>query len=182
MWIKLGSFQIQPGEFAKIALLCFFAYYLVRKREVLSLASKRFLGIDFPRGRDLGPVVAVWIFSMLVLIFEKDQISIFIDARVAPGIVKQHQREQTGCFRGRRCHQRSHQPAETDCLHTKIGSHERTGSRRSVAFIEDEIDYGQYCLQPFVKVGRGRHHVWNARIVDFAFRPDEPLRHRRHRH
>ena len=72
LWIKLGPFQIQPGEFAKIALLCFFAYYLVRKREVLSLASKRFLGIDFPRGRDLGPVVAVWIFSMLVLIFEKD--------------------------------------------------------------------------------------------------------------
>ena len=34
----------------------FFAYYLVRKREVLSLASRRFLGIDFPRGRDLGPV------------------------------------------------------------------------------------------------------------------------------
>ena len=117
-----------------------------------------------------------------ILIFEKDEISIFIHARVAPGIVKKHQREETGRFRGRRCHQHSHQPAETDCLHTKIGSHERTGSRRSVAFIEDEIDYGQYCVQPLVKVCRGRHHVWNARIVDFAFRPDEPLRHRRHWH
>jgi len=50
----------------------FFAYYLVRKREVLSLASKRFLGIDFPRGRDLGPVVTVWLLSLLVLVFEKD--------------------------------------------------------------------------------------------------------------
>ena len=40
LWIKFGSaFSIQPGEFAKIALLVFFAYYLVRKREVLSLAS-----------------------------------------------------------------------------------------------------------------------------------------------
>jgi cell division protein FtsW (lipid II flippase) len=72
LWIKIGSFSIQPGEFAKIALVSFFAYYLVRKREVLSLASKRFLGIDFPRGRDLGPVVTVWALSLLVLVFEKD--------------------------------------------------------------------------------------------------------------
>ncbi|GLY99215.1 FtsW/RodA/SpoVE family cell cycle protein [Actinoplanes sp. NBRC 103695] len=72
LWIRIGGFSIQPGEFAKLALVSFFAYYLVRKREVLSLASKRFLGIDFPRGRDLGPVVTVWLLSLLVLVFEKD--------------------------------------------------------------------------------------------------------------
>ena len=72
LWIRAGGFSIQPGEFAKLALLVFFAYYLVRKREVLSLASRRFLGVDFPRGRDLGPVVVVWLISLLVLVFEKD--------------------------------------------------------------------------------------------------------------
>src|SRR5262249_44575733 len=73
LWIKFGSFfAIQPGEFAKVLLLVFFAYYLVRKREVLSLASKRFLGIDLPRGRDLGPVVTVWLLSLMVLVLEKD--------------------------------------------------------------------------------------------------------------
>ncbi|WP_344167749.1 FtsW/RodA/SpoVE family cell cycle protein [Pilimelia columellifera] len=72
LWIIVGGFTIQPGEFAKLALLSFFAYYLVRKREVLSLASRRFLGIDFPRGRDLGPVLVVWLVSLLVLVFEKD--------------------------------------------------------------------------------------------------------------
>nr|WP_245669854.1 FtsW/RodA/SpoVE family cell cycle protein [Micromonospora mirobrigensis] len=72
LWIRFGGFQIQPGEFAKLALLAFFAYYLVRKREVLSLASRRVLGIDFPRGRDLGPVLVVWLISILVLVFEKD--------------------------------------------------------------------------------------------------------------
>ena len=72
LWIRIGGFSIQPGEFAKLALLVFFAYYLVRKREVLSLASRRFLGIDFPRGRDLGPVLVVWLLSLLVLVFEKD--------------------------------------------------------------------------------------------------------------
>ena len=39
---------------------------------MLSLASRRFLGIDFPRGRDLGPVLVVWAMSLLVLVFEKD--------------------------------------------------------------------------------------------------------------
>jgi cell division protein FtsW (lipid II flippase) len=77
LWIKVGPednpyFSIQPGEFAKILLLSFFAYYLVRKREVLSLASRRVLGIDFPRGRDLGPVLVVWLLSLMVLVFEKD--------------------------------------------------------------------------------------------------------------
>jgi len=72
LWVMIGGFSIQPGEFAKLALLVFFAYYLVRKREVLSLASRRFLGVDFPRGRDLGPVVGVWLVSLLVLVFEKD--------------------------------------------------------------------------------------------------------------
>ncbi|MEU7616232.1 FtsW/RodA/SpoVE family cell cycle protein [Micromonospora rifamycinica] len=72
LWIRVGGFSIQPGEFAKLALLVFFAYYLVRKREVLSLASRRVLGIDFPRGRDLGPVLGVWLISLLVLVFEKD--------------------------------------------------------------------------------------------------------------
>jgi cell division protein FtsW (lipid II flippase) len=72
LWILIGGFSIQPGEFAKLALLSFFAYYLVRKREVLSLASKRIVGIDFPRGRDLGPVLVVWLLSLMVLVFEKD--------------------------------------------------------------------------------------------------------------
>ncbi|RKR89201.1 cell elongation-specific peptidoglycan biosynthesis regulator RodA [Micromonospora pisi] len=72
LWIMIGGFSIQPGEFAKLALLVFFAYYLVRKREVLSLASRRFLGVDFPRGRDLGPVIGVWLVSLMVLVFEKD--------------------------------------------------------------------------------------------------------------
>ncbi|HEX6500970.1 MAG TPA: FtsW/RodA/SpoVE family cell cycle protein [Micromonosporaceae bacterium] len=72
LWIRIGGFQVQPGEFAKLALLTFFAYYLVRKREVLSLASRRVLGIDFPRGRDLGPVLVVWALSLAVLVLEKD--------------------------------------------------------------------------------------------------------------
>jgi cell division protein FtsW (lipid II flippase) len=72
LWIRFGGFSIQPGEFAKLALILFFAYYLVRKREVLAFASRRVLGVWVPRGRDLGPVLAVWLASMLVLAGQKD--------------------------------------------------------------------------------------------------------------
>jgi hypothetical protein len=49
--IKLGSFTIQPEEFAKLALAAAFAGFLVAKRDVLALAGRRVLGIDLPRAR-----------------------------------------------------------------------------------------------------------------------------------
>jgi cell division protein FtsW (lipid II flippase) len=72
IWIRVAGFSIQPGEFAKLALMVFFAAFLVQKRDVLSLASRRFLAIDLPRGRDLGPVLVAWLVSVLVLVGEKD--------------------------------------------------------------------------------------------------------------
>ncbi|MFI6324690.1 FtsW/RodA/SpoVE family cell cycle protein [Nonomuraea sp. NPDC050556] len=72
IWIRLGGFSIQPGEFAKLALVVFFAGYLVAKRDVLALAGRRLLFIDLPRARDLGPVLIVWVVSLGVLVFEKD--------------------------------------------------------------------------------------------------------------
>jgi cell division protein FtsW (lipid II flippase) len=70
--IALGGFTIQPEEFAKLALAVFFAGYLVAKRDALALAGRRFLGVDLPRGRDMGPILVLWAISLLVLIFESD--------------------------------------------------------------------------------------------------------------
>ncbi len=72
VWILFGSFSIEPGEFARLALAAFFAGYLVAKRDVLALAGRRVLGIDLPRARDLGPVLIAWGASLLILIFETD--------------------------------------------------------------------------------------------------------------
>ncbi|HEX8971188.1 FtsW/RodA/SpoVE family cell cycle protein [Oryzihumus sp.] len=72
IWIGLGPFSFQPGEVAKITLTVFFAGYLVQTRDVLSLVGKRFLGIAFPRPRDLGPILIAWLVSVLVLVFERD--------------------------------------------------------------------------------------------------------------
>ncbi|MDQ6650218.1 MAG: FtsW/RodA/SpoVE family cell cycle protein [Actinomycetota bacterium] len=72
LWIRVGGFSVQPSEIAKIALVVFFADYFTRKRDVLSLATRRLAGLDLPRGRDLGPVALAWLASLLVLVQEKD--------------------------------------------------------------------------------------------------------------
>jgi cell division protein FtsW (lipid II flippase) len=70
--VGIGGFTIQPEQFGELALAVFFAGYLVAKRDVLALAGRRFLGIDLPRARDLGPVLIAWGVSLLVLFAESD--------------------------------------------------------------------------------------------------------------
>ncbi|MEU9951066.1 MULTISPECIES: FtsW/RodA/SpoVE family cell cycle protein [unclassified Streptomyces] len=72
IWISLGPFSIQPGEFAKILIAIFFSGYLMVKRDALALASRRFMGMYLPRGRDLGPIITIWALSILILVFETD--------------------------------------------------------------------------------------------------------------
>lgn len=73
IWITIpGVGSLQPGEFAKIIIAIFFAGYLMVKRDALALASRRFMGIYLPRGRDLGPILVIWALSILILVFETD--------------------------------------------------------------------------------------------------------------
>lgn len=72
VWIQIGTLTFQPGEIAKIALAIFFAGYLVQRRESLSMVGRKFLGMRLPRGRDLGPLLVVWLLSMAVIVFQRD--------------------------------------------------------------------------------------------------------------
>jgi cell division protein FtsW (lipid II flippase) len=72
LWVRIGPMTVQPSEVAKILLMLFFASYLVAKRDVLSLASTRVLGVDLPRARDLGPILLAWAASIAVLVRERD--------------------------------------------------------------------------------------------------------------
>jgi cell division protein FtsW (lipid II flippase) len=72
IWLRIGIFSIQPGEFAKILLLVFFAAFLVSKRDLFTAAGRRVAGVDLPRARDLGPILVAWAVSVGVLVFEKD--------------------------------------------------------------------------------------------------------------
>ncbi|WP_336644745.1 FtsW/RodA/SpoVE family cell cycle protein [Microbacterium sp. USHLN186] len=73
VWVSLGGFvSFQPGELAKICLAIFFAGYLVRTRESLTSVGKRFLGLTWPRMRELGPVLVVWLLSLLIIVTQRD--------------------------------------------------------------------------------------------------------------
>jgi len=72
IWVSAGGLSFQPGEIAKILLALFFAGYLAAKRDALAVAGRRFVGVDLPRGRDLGPILAAWAVSLGVLVLERD--------------------------------------------------------------------------------------------------------------
>jgi cell division protein FtsW (lipid II flippase) len=72
VWIRIGPFSFQPGELAKITMALFFAGYLVTARDSLSIVGRKFLGMTFPRARDLGPILIVWGAAMSVLVFQRD--------------------------------------------------------------------------------------------------------------
>jgi cell division protein FtsW (lipid II flippase) len=72
IWVVLFGFSFQPGEAAKVCLAIFFSGYLVVKRDALALAGRRIIGIDLPRGRDLGPILACWLISVGILVFQRD--------------------------------------------------------------------------------------------------------------
>jgi cell division protein FtsW (lipid II flippase) len=62
LWIHVGPLQLQPGELSKIFLIVFLAGYLREKREVLAQG----------RLKDLGPLLAIWAATMLVLVATND--------------------------------------------------------------------------------------------------------------
>ncbi|WP_225860967.1 FtsW/RodA/SpoVE family cell cycle protein [Streptomyces triticiradicis] len=75
IWIRIAGFSIQPGEFAKVLLAVFFAGYLAANRNALAHSGRqiwRFRRLQLPTGRVLGPIVAIWLLSVLVLVLERD--------------------------------------------------------------------------------------------------------------
>ena len=72
VWVSLGFFSFQPGELAKIALAIFFAGSLVRTRESLTSVGTRFLGITWPRARELGPILVIWLISLGIIVMQRD--------------------------------------------------------------------------------------------------------------
>ncbi|MBD0422417.1 FtsW/RodA/SpoVE family cell cycle protein [Streptomyces sp. NPDC052309] len=72
IWIRVAGFSIQPGEFAKVLLAVFFAAYLAANRSALAYAGRQVWRLQLPTGRVLGPIVAVWLVSVGVLVLERD--------------------------------------------------------------------------------------------------------------
>ncbi|WP_211882867.1 FtsW/RodA/SpoVE family cell cycle protein [Pseudarthrobacter albicanus] len=72
VWIRLGPLQFQPGEIVKITLAVFFAGYLSANRDLILLAGRKIGPLQFPRVKDMGPMVTAWAASVGVLVFQHD--------------------------------------------------------------------------------------------------------------
>jgi cell division protein FtsW (lipid II flippase) len=71
LWVRFPVF-FQPGEAAKICLVLFFAGYLAERKELLAIASRRFLGFHIPDLKHFGPLLVMWGLSLAVMFYEND--------------------------------------------------------------------------------------------------------------
>lgn len=72
LWLRIAGMSFQPAELAKICLVVFLAAYLAEFREVLSVSTRKLAGVHLPRARHLGPLLLMWVVSLVVLVAEKD--------------------------------------------------------------------------------------------------------------
>ena len=72
LWVYIGGFGFQPGEFAKILIVLFLAFYLASNREALSISMRRVGPFSVPRLRMLTPLLVMWGISLLLVVFERD--------------------------------------------------------------------------------------------------------------
>ena len=69
-WLDLGLFNLQPSEFVKLLLVLFLGSYLVENRVLLhSGGDKKYF---LPGLRQWGPLLGMWLVSLLVLVFQRD--------------------------------------------------------------------------------------------------------------
>ena len=68
----VAGFSIQPSEFAKLAVVIFLAGYLDQNKEMLSVPTGRLLGLRVPPLKYFGPLIVMWVLSLLMLIVMKD--------------------------------------------------------------------------------------------------------------
>ncbi|MTI79809.1 MAG: FtsW/RodA/SpoVE family cell cycle protein [Firmicutes bacterium] len=71
-WLNFSLFQVQTSEFVKILLVLFLASYLAENNRLLTAGSTSFLGMPVPSIREIGPLVAMWMVALVLLVFQKD--------------------------------------------------------------------------------------------------------------
>ena len=72
LWVRVGRFQFQPIELAKLLLCIFFASYFAEKRELLSIPTARWGNRLVLDPRPLVPILLAWVFAIGVMSLEHD--------------------------------------------------------------------------------------------------------------
>jgi cell division protein FtsW (lipid II flippase) len=72
LWLGVGGIYFQPSELLKLLLLVFLSSYLEERRETLLAVEARVGRWQVPHPAYLGPMLLMWGFSMLLLIWQRD--------------------------------------------------------------------------------------------------------------
>lgn len=72
LWLGFGGFYFQPSEPLKLLIIIFLASYFAEKRPLLTGTVYRVGRLRLPPLPYLGPVLLMWSFSMLLLIWQRD--------------------------------------------------------------------------------------------------------------
>jgi len=72
LWFSFGPFSFQPSELLKIILVVFMAAYLDDKRDLMENSRLRLGPINLPPLPYLAPLLIMWGFSMLIVIFQRE--------------------------------------------------------------------------------------------------------------
>lgn len=72
LWVAFHGVEFQPVEIAKLLLVIFFASYIVEKRELLTIPTRRIGNHLLPDLRAFGPIAVAGAGAMLVILAEHD--------------------------------------------------------------------------------------------------------------
>jgi len=72
IWLRVGPFSIQPGEFAKILFAAFLAGYLADKGDLLSISNRKIGLVHIPDLRHFGPLLSAVAVALMVMVFQRD--------------------------------------------------------------------------------------------------------------
>jgi len=72
LWLGFGGLFFQPSELLKLLMVVFLASYLAEKRPLLAHMVYRVGRLRLPPLPYLGPVLLMWGFSLLLLIWQRD--------------------------------------------------------------------------------------------------------------
>jgi cell division protein FtsW (lipid II flippase) len=72
LWLGLGGLYFQPSELLKLLMVVFLASYFAQKRPMLTEGGYRVGRLRLPPLPYLGPVLLMWGFSLVLLIWQRD--------------------------------------------------------------------------------------------------------------
>ena len=122
---------------------------------------------------DLGSIPQI-----TVLVGQEHELALGVDARLASGVVQQHEGQEPvdlGLVR----HEAAQHPGQADGLGAQVSPDELVAGRGPVPLVEDEVQDVEHRIQALGSLGFLRHREGDAGGEDLPLGPHQPLGHGR---